>query len=504
MNRILLFVLCLFSASLFGQEEISINLNFSHKKADYLATIILENDVVYGATRQRDFEVDNETFLGLQITKMDLYGNTIWADSIVPTDVTEFFLAEEANMILHDDHLFSIYSIITPSTEKEFLFNKHTTDGEQLLSKRIPINGDLSLVSGIVLFNELIYVIQESTGNKLELLEFDENLNLLDSYSISAPIGNDFSLSSSQDKLVVSYSSWNNFNVDFNCKVYDENINLVDGFKDFSISEISSQISALPTTDGGYVFTWSKDLSYSLFDTFPYPTVVYKYNSDFEQEWEYTFYDKSAKQFIGTFITDEGNIFGYGASDELYIADIDPSPLNTYSAWCFLLSPEGELIWERAIFDERYSLLNGFFTAVQYGDHFIMGGLVDEYDPTTNPVNDPSSWLLSLDKDGCWNGNCKEIIIIENDSLSYTDVENFSIPNIDIYPSPAIDFVKIDTPFKKFNLQVFNASGNTIFTEEIMRSSYRLNVADLPSGIYYILLSDHETGRKYLERVIKL
>ena len=505
MNKILsIVILSLFSLVLFSQEEISLNLNFSQKKADYLATVAVHEDFVYAATRQRDFEIDNETFLGLQITKMDLNGSIVWADSIIPTDINDLYLAEEANMIIYEDHIYSIYSIISDSPEKEFLFNKHTTAGERLISQRIAIDGDLSLVSGIVSFNDLIYVIQESNTSKLELLEFDENLNLMNSYAILAPIGNDFSLSSSEDYLIVSYSTWNTFNVDFNCKVYDKNLNTVESFNDFPISEISSQISASSSVDGGYIFSWTKDLSYALYDTFPYPTVVYKYNNELEQEWEYVFYHKSAKQFIGTFETEEGNIFGYGTSDELYTFDITPSPLNAYNAWCFLLSPNGELLWERAIFDERYMLLNGFFTGIEYQDHFILGGLVDEFDPNSNPINDPSSWLLSIDKDGCWNGNCEDIIIIENDSLSYTDVEDFSIPSIHIYPSPAIDIVNIKTPFQEFDLQLINAAGNTVITEKRFGSEQTLNMESQPSGHYYIVLFDAKTGRKYVERIVKM
>ncbi len=504
MKNLLLFTFILFSLTLSSQNEISINLNFSNKKADYLATVLVHDDHVYGATRQRDFEIDNETFLGLQLTKLDLRGNVIWTDSIIPSDIDEFYLAEEENMIIHDDTIFSIYSIISSSSEKEFLFNKHTIEGELIDSKRIPINGNLSLVAGIVLFNDLIYVIQESTPNKLELLEFDQNLSLLDSYPISGAIGNDITLSSSEDYLILSYSSWNAFNNEFNCKIFDKDLNIVEDFNDFSISEISSNVSAIASSDGGYIFSWSNDLSHTLFDTFPYPTVIYKYDEDFQKLWEYTFVHKSAKQFIGTIETEEGNIFGYGASDELYTFDLSPSPLNAYSAWCFLLSPDGELIWERAIFDHRYMLLNGFFSGVEHEDQFILGGLVDAYDPNSTPINDPSSWLFSIDKEGCWNGNCNDIILIENDSINVTNAQDLPTLSIQIYPNPTIHELNIKTPFNQFELNILSASGHSIHSERVRSRTKRFDFEELPSGFYYIIISDLETRQKYIQRIFKI
>lgn len=501
MKFALLLIFSILIIKVSSQDQLSINYNLSENKADYYSTIIYDNNSYFVSTFQRNHET-NDFGQGLEILSIAIDGGINWIYQKFPSTNDEDFLGEEENMILHDNKLYCVYSIINDESNKEILFIVLTPEGEEIISKRLAIEGNLSLAGGIISFKESIYILCRSTESEIKLLQLDENYNIVNTFTHQAPIANDIYLAGSDSEILISYSSWDNFNNEFNCLILDEDLEIKNHFVDFSVTETLSNISAIKTSDDGYLFTWVKDLSSTLYDTFPYPTVLYKFNKNLEMEWEYTFINLAAKQFSGVIENENGDIFGYGASDKLYAFDIPPFPLNLYSGWCFLIDKNGDLKWERNIFDKRYELFSSFHSGKQIKNGFALVGLVDDYDINSNPVNDPSAWLLSLDQDGCWNKDCSEDIIIDNNGV--TEVKSLKHNTIRIYPTLISDHLKIisDEPIRYF--RVISSEGIILFNTNNYEDQKTINCKSLNSGLYFLQIFDKNRELIFTEKFIKL
>jgi len=93
--------------------------------------------------------------------------------------------------------------------------------------------------------------------------------------------------------------------------------------------------------------------------------------------------------------------------------------------------------------------------------------------------------------------------MIENDgSYSYSDIVsvtiNPAIPQIQLYPNPASDMVKVYTPGKATGILIFNANGDLVCSVSPASGygdAYLLTTKDLPNGVYEVVVL-LENGRK--------
>ncbi len=65
--------------------------------------------------------------------------------------------------------------------------------------------------------------------------------------------------------------------------------------------------------------------------------------------------------------------------------------------------------------------------------------------------------------------------------------------SLNVFPNPANKIVLIQNPEKKLmNIQLINSAGNSVYTWLGDTNQFQLNVEEFPSGMYYILMFDHQ------------
>lgn len=249
-------------------------------------------------------------------------------------------------------------------------------------------------------------------------------------------------------------------------------------------------VNVFETADGGFMVAWQNDLSESLSDTFPYPTAVYKLDSLANVEWEYVFANRVDKSHISAVKVEGDKMFGVGITDYFYF-EVDPDRI--IDGWCFLINASGELHWERSISDVRESYGCRFWHGVKAENGFVLVGDIDRKNPSGVPfLNDPDVWFLTLDENGCWNGNCEEHIIITGDSTSITDTESPALPSeeLTLYPNPTSGIFNIEytdaLTSSNRRIVVTNAVGEKMLAYELRAPRSTINLNQLAPGWYVV------------------
>jgi len=160
----------------------------------------------------------------------------------------------------------------------------------------------------------------------------------------------------------------------------------------------------------------------------------------------------------------------------------------------------GDSLWLKHIVPVQWDTIQGRWFEWQdikttpTGNVVIGGHGADRYSSRILP------WILQLDKDGCLEPGC---------NITSTSFENYT-QNIDfnIYPNPAnkqcnIHLINNQSTFSGFRLRIFNDLGEIIHELTIDGNDINLilNLESLPSGNYFVQLSDklnQEVGNKIL------
>lgn len=253
-----------------------------------------------------------------------------------------------------------------------------------------------------------------------------------------------------------------------------------------------TSVNIYETNDKGFMLAWQKDLIFSLSDTFPFPSAIYKLDSLANVEWEYVFAHKAAKQHISTVKVSGGKMLGIGATDYWRVNNIYPE--RWADGWCFLIDTEGNLLWERSIADIRDSYGGRLWHGLETDNGFVFVGDIDKDNPTGVPfLNDPEVWFLTLDENGCWNGNCNQYIVITGDTTSITDTgEPEKASNeIKAYPNPTDGILTIECENCRGQemprtVQVFDSNGRKIMETSLYAPKSIINLTHLDNGVYII------------------
>lgn len=75
---------------------------------------------------------------------------------------------------------------------------------------------------------------------------------------------------------------------------------------------------------------------------------------------------------------------------------------------------------------------------------------------------------------------------------------------IDVYPNPFSNQVEINIPSQDWRLEIINSIGQSMFNEELTRSSTNVDLSFLPKGVYHVLLVQPETNKKLSKKIIKI
>jgi hypothetical protein len=76
------------------------------------------------------------------------------------------------------------------------------------------------------------------------------------------------------------------------------------------------------------------------------------------------------------------------------------------------------------------------------------------------------------------------------------------IEKLKIYPSPAVDFIKLESPYAgEIQVSVCNLQGRQLIRPQVFKGQHQLQLGKLPAGQYFLLLE--MDGKQYSKGFIK-
>ena len=187
--------------------------------------------------------------------------------------------------------------------------------------------------------------------------------------------------------------------------------------------------------------------------------------------------------------------------DEFYvIASISyPQPDEDFPYIDFLIQKwdiDRNLIWERVISDPNIHHRIYFNSLVETESQIILAGYVwSDFDI----AGTQDFAVMSLDLDGCYNGDCSDTIYLNGPPTSvYEEGEGHSII---VYPNPLLDIMNVQSTSLLESITVYSMEGRLIREEVITGYEYTMDVGDLASGMYLIqVVSDSGTS---IQKIMK-
>lgn len=149
-----------------------------------------------------------------------------------------------------------------------------------------------------------------------------------------------------------------------------------------------------------------------------------------------------------------------------------------------------ELLWEkRYTSHKKMKRLNGLnFTFDEDGNLHIVGFI----DPDFPNTEKKDFWLFSVDADGCFNGDCSDVIDL--DDLVNLEEGVSIVDEAVAYPNPVRDVLFLKNIPSQTHVKVMDVMGQVIY-ETPYNSPQGLNLEYLASGVYFIKLGNNRTLR---------
>jgi len=505
----------LFLHSISIAQEVSMHLPVTMGYSDLAFHCLSLDDgfILLTACNEPDSSGTLELCFGL--LRLDVSLNSVWSKTYhgSPDEIGLPYGATVMEVI--NDTVYVAPLVLKPGGREIQMMAISLTDGTLLYQNEILPQGAISNLSCDDMLEkngDLIIYGSQGSGNTgdgcLYLIRMDKEFNLLDQKHIC---DNDYrkrglSLKAHEQGgyvLVYGEEYWPG-TCSLKVARLDEQFNLVYSkeLPQTEIDDVFYSSAILPTDDGGYFLYWQKDLNDSIPTVYPHTTwpwqpVVYKLDSLFNMEWEYFFVREYETSAPNAKLDSEGNLLVAGSSHYFYTHDYFTDPTHANDGWGFLISPEGELLWERSIADSVYQNYGGkFWDVVETDDGYLFVGDINLVNPTGIPfLNDPDVWLVTLDKNGCWNGNCNQYIVITGDTTSTTDTEETDMAKggVTTYPNPTSGILNIECEGCSANsrrkIDVFDIEGKKVLEVGLFAPKSTINLSRLGNGVYFVVHS---------------
>ena len=175
-----------------------------------------------------------------------------------------------------------------------------------------------------------------------------------------------------------------------------------------------------------------------------------------------------------------------------YVETGDDIPFGGYrAAMIAKVNADGDSLWSRldTLFDHTQIASTPYLSGVVVlpSGSVIACGHVNKTYPGPGKSY---GWLIKVDKDGCMEPGCNDIV----NSTNLTPLlENFMA-----YPNPVADNLTI-TGSGMYDLQIIGLNGEVLVTKKNLFESVDINMKDYPSGSYYLRI---KKGNAYLMRKI--
>lgn len=184
-------------------------------------------------------------------------------------------------------------------------------------------------------------------------------------------------------------------------------------------------------------------------------------------------------------------------SESLIVMYATPEPLNLTG-----VPQTGEIMleWAEPAFDEVLSATfygynvyhkfeDGTFTLVQFTEEL---NFVHE-----NPASGTHFYYVTAVYNGGESDPSNEIEV----SYVISSLEQNLVSSARIYPNPASDFITIQAEENIYEISIFNQQGQLVLQEESKLQQMRINIIDLPAGLYTLKLKAE--NRVILKKLIK-
>jgi len=263
---------------------------------------------------------------------------------------------------------------------------------------------------------------------------------------------------------------------------------------------ISGSVEVL--SNGSYIIMAPYVYSHPFPNIYLYGVNVIKYNNSGQLMWDkkhklfQSFECSTLHQSFNLELLPDESIIVSGTS-KVYEPLLSSS--SQYKGVLMKLNQNGDSLWA------RYFGYGDFEDICQFNDIALTddGGFlcVGWHIHLQTGISWQNAWLVKLDSMGCDTPGCHTVGIDASTPLS--------VRELIIYPNPAsyelnVEFVQ-STMQRNCILSVYNSVGIRVKSAEIPKysKSYKLNIQDLNSGIYFIrIVSDNKL--KYNSKLIKL
>jgi len=98
---------------------------------------------------------------------------------------------------------------------------------------------------------------------------------------------------------------------------------------------------------------------------------------------------------------------------------------------------------------------------------------------------------LSSSDNGNFGMNTPSYVVIDNINFGFTTINEVEENTLSIYPNPTSSIVTINNSLAKGNVTLVDLSGRVVMNKAITSAQQVLNVEDLPTGIYTLLLNQN-------------
>ncbi|MCB9273821.1 MAG: T9SS type A sorting domain-containing protein [Lewinellaceae bacterium] len=268
----------------------------------------------------------------------------------------------------------------------------------------------------------------------------------------------------------------------------------------------SNFLSVLELDNGNLAAGWFYELEAVEYPLLDFGTVIYGLSPGGDSLWAqyYLTFETDLKTVLELDKAANGDIIGSGYAWKEIEEDLPPA----YIGWIFRLSPQGEPVWDRYIYDarspERYAYLFNA-TELPNGDLAFTGSYYDTLIVDGSPAPDPNIWLVRVDSNGCLTPGCADLQVVTDTGIVQVTATN-DRPREEagpgpfrLFPNPAGSEVflaapaQATQPLEHLELRLFSALGQQVLERRwrqwLPGRQEAIDVSRLPPGLYTWVLS---------------
>jgi len=206
---------------------------------------------------------------------------------------------------------------------------------------------------------------------------------------------------------------------------------------------------------------------------------VVRFMDNKSDEFNYT--DDVAKPMMNPSV----NISSYFGTDKYAIVNY----MNTKSMDAKVI-PLGASVAEEGTYDLNFNQVDGF-------DANINIYLKDNYNNTITDLRQNSKYAFTVDSKPASTMDGRLELIFVNKTSSIESVLAGRAANMTVYPNPAVDVLNVEITnanFKQSEVSIFSVSGVEVMNNNMMGNKKSLDIQKLSSGVYFVRVSNMETG----------